>query len=165
MKPIGYVRTSFSDEEVKSSLRGVEGYVEILEEYAGGLRGLEGFSHVILIAYMHKVSGEQRKTLLVKPRRLLRFGFKLKELPEVGVFATDSPHRPNPIALTIVELVEIRGNKLYVRELDLYDGTPVLDIKPYTPDRMVDPSKLSVPEWYAKLAREVRTRLGFDAPI
>lgn len=163
-KPIGYVRTRFTDKEVKDSVTGVEGYIEVFEEYTKALRGLEGFSHMIVIAYMHKVSAEARKTLVVKPRRLLRFGFKLEELPEVGVFATDSPHRPNPLALSILELVGVEGNRLYVKGLDLYDGTPVLDIKPYTPSRVVEPGKLRVPDWYRYLYEKLR-QLGIETDI
>lgn len=159
-KPIGYVKTPLSDEEVKNAWPdGVEGYVEVLEEYADGLRGLEGFSHIILVAYLHKVPEEARRTLKVKPRRLVRYGFKLEELPEVGVFATDSPHRPNPIAVSIVELVSIQGSRVYVKGLDLYDGTPVLDIRPYTPDRIIDTTKLKLAKWYSELYEKAR-KLG-----
>lgn len=162
---VGYVKTLHSDEEVKNSLNGVEGYIEVLEEYSEGLRGLEGFSHIIVVAFMHKVSEEARKTLVVKPRRLLKLGFKLEELPEVGVFATDSPHRPNPIAISILEVVKVEGNRLHVRKLDLFDGTPVLDIKPYTPERCVDPSKLSVPEWYKKIHDKIMQVCSKDVAI
>lgn len=164
-KPIGYVRTLHSDEEVKDSLNGVEGHIEVLEEYSEGLRGIEGFSHIIVIAYMHKVREEARKTLVVKPRRLLKLGFKLEELPEIGVFATDSPHRPNPIAVSILEVVKLEKNKLHVKGLDLFNGTPVLDIKPYTPDRCIDPFKLSVPEWYKRIRERMLQKRGKDVAI
>lgn len=164
-RPIGYIRTPHSDEEVKSSLEGVDGYIEILEEYADGLRGLSGFSHVIVIAYMHKVSPEARKTLVVRPRRLLRLGFKLEELPEVGVFATDSPHRPNPIAVSILKVESVESNVIRVKKLDLFNGTPVLDIKPYTPDRCVDPGSLEVPSWYRELREKARQRCNEDVTI
>ncbi len=152
-KPIGFVRTRYSDEEVRASFEGVDGWVEVLEEYAEGLRGLEGFSHIILVAYLHKTAEEHRKVLLVRPRRLLRLGLSLDELPEVGVFATDSPHRPNPIAITIVRLHAVEGRFLKVSGLDLYDGTPVLDIKPYTVSRRVE--NPSYPEWYRRLYSRV----------
>lgn len=164
-KPIGYVRTSHSDEEVKSSWQGVEGYIEILGEYVEGLRGLEGFSHIIVLAYMHKVPENARKTLVVKPRRLIKLGFTLEELPEVGVFATDSPHRPNPIALSVLEVVKIEGNKVYVKRLDLFNGTPVLDIKPYTPERSVEVGELRLPEWYRKIRERVKCAFSEDGSI
>ncbi|MEZ0393768.1 MAG: tRNA (N6-threonylcarbamoyladenosine(37)-N6)-methyltransferase TrmO [Desulfurococcaceae archaeon] len=150
LRPIGYVRTCASDDEVRSAWPdGVEGYVEVLPEYSEGLAGLEGHSHVILIAYLHKRRGREGAPLRVRPRRLARLGLKLDELPEVGVFATDSPDRPNPIALSIVRLLGIEGNRLRVADLDLFDGTPVLDIKPYDSSRVI--RDFAVPEWKREL--------------
>lgn len=158
LKPIGYVRHSYSDEEVKNSWHGVEGYVEILPEYVEGLAHLEEFSHIILVAYMHRVSEAERRVLRVRHRRLARFGIKIDDLPEVGVFATDSPHRPNPIAISIVRLLGIENNKLHVTGLDLYSGTPVLDIKPYDHGRVVE--KFTVPWWAQVIAERIRERFG-----
>ncbi|MEM4700120.1 MAG: tRNA (N6-threonylcarbamoyladenosine(37)-N6)-methyltransferase TrmO [Candidatus Nezhaarchaeales archaeon] len=156
LRPIGFVRTPLRDEEVKEGLyRVVEADIEVLEEYEEGLDGIEGFSHLIVIFYMHKVSEEERKVLKVRFKRLAaKLGLSPEELPLVGVFCSDSPHRPNPLGLTVVELVERRGRFLRVRGLDAYDGTPVLDIKPYTPDRRV-PS-LRLPEWYEELEEGLR---------
>lgn len=156
LKPVGMVHVDLSDDEVKASLNGVEGVIEMFEEYAEGLHGIEGFSHLIIIALLHKVSEVQRRTLRVKPRRLRLLGLSEDDVPEVGVFCTDSPHRPNPIALTIVELLEVNGRFLKVRGLDLFDGTPILDIKPYTPSRRVETFKL--PEWYRKVLEKLRER-------
>ena len=163
LKPIGIVRTSFSDEEVKNSWEGVEGVIEIFEEYAKGLEGIEGFSHIIVLAYLHKTTEKQRKVLKVKHRRLRRFGIKIDDIPEVGVFCTDSPHRPNPIALTIVELVKREGRFLHVKGLDLFNGTPILDIKPYTSDRVIEEFK--VPEWQKILELRVLEKFGKKLPI
>ncbi|MEM1927473.1 MAG: tRNA (N6-threonylcarbamoyladenosine(37)-N6)-methyltransferase TrmO [Acidilobaceae archaeon] len=154
-QPIGFVKTDASDEEVRSSFFGVEGYIVVFDEYSSGLRGLEEFSHLIVIACLHKTPPEARRTLTVKPRRLTAFGFKLEELPEVGVFATDSPHRPNPIALTIVEILEVGRSEIRVRGLDLYNGTPVLDLKPYTFSRIVERSALRVPWWVREFDRRL----------
>ena len=107
----------------------MEGFVEVLPDYTDGLAGLEGFSHIIVIAYLDRVLETQRRVLRVRPRRLSRLGISLEELPELGVFATDSPHRPNPLALSILRFKSIEGNKLRVGGIDLFDGTPVLDIK------------------------------------
>ncbi|MEM2273598.1 MAG: tRNA (N6-threonylcarbamoyladenosine(37)-N6)-methyltransferase TrmO [Thermoproteota archaeon] len=157
IKPVGVVHVDLSDEEVKASwTEGVEGIIEVYEEYAPGLEGIDGFSHLIIIAYMHKTSEEERKVLKVKPRRLRLLGVDVNKLPEVGVFCTDSPHRPNPLALTIVELIERRGRFLRVRHLDLFDRTPVLDIKPYTPSRRID--EIRLPAWYQKALEEVKEK-------
>lgn len=148
---------NMNDEEVKANWpEGVEGVIEVYEEYAQGLEGIDGFSHLIIIAYMHKVSEEQRRVLKVRPKRLRLLGIDLDRLPEVGVFCTDSPHRPNPLALSIVEFIERRGRLLRVRHLDLFDGTPVLDIKPYTPSRRID--EIRLPTWYQKAIEEVRAK-------
>ena len=153
LRPIGYVRTEFSDEEVKRSLSGVEAEIEVLEEFEEGLEGIEEFSHIIVLFYMHKAAGVEAP-LKQRPRKLLRYGLTLEELPLVGVFCLDSPHRPNPIGLTVVELLERRGRRLRVRGLDAFDGTPVLDIKPYTPSRLVRDFRL--PGWYEELLERVR---------
>jgi len=163
LKPIGIVHTKLSDEEVKNSWEGVEGVVEVFREYVKGLKGIEDFSHIIILAYLHKTKKEHKKVLRVRHRRLLRFGIKIEDIPEVGVFCTDSPHRPNPIALTIVELVKRDGRFLHVRGLDLFDGTPVLDIKPYTPDRVVE--KINVPQWYKILEQRIFEKFGKKLPV
>jgi len=156
LKPIGVVHVRASDEEVRASLTGVEGVLEIYEEYAEGLCGIEGFSHLIVIALLHKVPEGRRGTLKVRPRRLKLLGLSEEEIPEVGVFCTDSPHRPNPVALTIVELVEVNGRFLRVRGLDLFDGTPILDLKPYTPSRRVE--GIRVPEWYQRALERLKEK-------
>ena len=158
LKPIGFIRTGLSDEEVKGSWPyGVEAEIEVLEEFKDALEGIDGFSHLIVIFYMHKVTEEQRRVLKARHKRFIqRYGFKLEELPLVGVFCLDSPHRPNPIGLTIVELIERRGRVLKVKGMDAFDGTPVLDIKPYTPSRCkVD---LRFPAWYTRLMEELKRR-------
>jgi len=160
LKPIGLIRVEMPDEAVKSSLEGVDGIIEVFPEYRDGLQGLAGFSHIIVIAYLHKVAREKRNVLVVRPRRLIRHGFSLDELPEMGVFASDAPVRPNPIGLSIVRLHEIKDRFLRVSGLDLFDGTPVIDIKPYTPDRVV--KDFDMPRWYRELLDKVRDRLGIE---
>lgn len=157
LKPIGVIHVNFSDDEVKARrIDGVDGIIEVYEEYAEGLEGIDGFSHIIVIAYLHKTSEEQRKVLKVKPKCLRDLGIDLSKICDVGVFCTDSPHRPNPIALTIVELLGRVGRFLKVGRLDLFDGTPVLDIKPYTPSRRIDEIKL--PRWYQNILKEIGVR-------
>ena len=160
LNPIGIVRHNYTDIEVASSLSGVEGIIEIFPEYELGLKAIDGFSHIILIAYLHKVSDEDRKILVIRHKRLLRFGFKLEELPESGVFASDSPVRPNPIALSIVKVNRRDGRFLYVSNLDLFNGTPILDIKPYTPDRAL--KEFTLPKWYLDLSNKVKKRIGIE---
>ncbi len=143
LRQIGVVRVDASEEEVRERSGQLEGHIEVFEEFADALEGIDEYSHLFLIAYLHK--SEWRGLLKVRPRRLLRKGFKEEDLPVLGVFATDSPMRPNPIALTLVRLLGREGNRLRVRGLDLFDGTPVLDIKPYRPDYRA--SEFRVPGW------------------
>jgi len=150
IRPIGYVRTRYSDDEISGSWPvGVDGSIVVYPEYGEGLRGLEGFSHIIALAWLHKVSEEKRRTLKVKFRRFIRLGVRLEELPEVGVFSSDSPHRPNPIAITILRLESVERNVLRVSGLDLYNGTPILDIRAYTPAYSL--KRYRIPEWYRRL--------------
>jgi tRNA-Thr(GGU) m(6)t(6)A37 methyltransferase TsaA len=100
--------------------KGCKGRAEIFPEFAEGLRDLEGFSHVYLLYHLHQAGPV---SLVVKP---------FLQDAERGVFATRSPCRPNPIGLSIVELVRRDGNVLYLDGVDILDGTPLLDIKPYT---------------------------------
>lgn len=158
LRPIGYVRTSRTDDEVRESFDGVEGEVVVLEEYAEGLDGLEGFSHIIIIAYLDRVSAENRKVLKVRPKWLLEYAEDPSKVPEVGVFNTRSPHRPNPIALSVVRLLGRDWNVLKVEGLDLYDGTPVLDLKPYVPDN--DKESFRFPAWFAEMRERVKKEKG-----
>jgi tRNA (adenine37-N6)-methyltransferase len=122
-KPIGVIRSGHTKPEetpIQSVYaEGCEGRAEILPEFAAGLRDLEGFSHIYLIWHMHKTD---RSQLVVKPF--------LQDV-ERGVFATRAPCRPNPIGLSIVRLVRREENILHLGLVDVLDGTPLLDIKPY----------------------------------
>ena len=135
-KPIGYVRTDADEDQIRKDRKSV-----ISEELTEALDGIEDFSHLFIIFYMHKAFAE-RLNLKVHPRGRL-------DLPLVGVFATRSPYRPNPIGLTLVELIKRNGNKIKVRGLDAIDGTPVIDIKPYDPLDLALEAR--VPEWWIKL--------------
>ena len=123
--------------------------MEVFPEFEEALEGLDGYSHLFILSYLHKLRPEQIGPLKVKPKRATRRGFKLEELPTLGVFALDSPTRPNPIGLTLVRLIKIQDNKLFVSGIDLFDGTPIVDIKPYQPDYHVD--EYAMPDWYFKL--------------
>jgi tRNA-Thr(GGU) m(6)t(6)A37 methyltransferase TsaA len=149
LKPIGIIHTNASDSQIKEENNEVEAVVEIFPEFEEALEGLDGYSHLLIISYLHKLRPDQIGFLKVKPRRLTRKGFSLEELPILGVFALDSPTRPNPIGLTLVRLHKRDHKKLSVTGIDLFDGTPVIDLKAYQPD--YDAKKYSMPEWYLKL--------------
>ncbi|MDD4136438.1 MAG: tRNA (N6-threonylcarbamoyladenosine(37)-N6)-methyltransferase TrmO [Methanoregula sp.] len=123
--PIGTVRSPFSDIAgmpiQPSGARGIRGTIEIRPEFVAGLKDLEEFSHVILIYAFHRCNGH---SLEVKPF--------LDTRPH-GIFATRAPKRPNAIGLSIVRLAGIAGNTLEIEDVDILDGTPLLDIKPYVP--------------------------------
>jgi tRNA (Thr-GGU) A37 N-methylase len=99
---------------------------------------------------------EQIGPLKVKPRGFVKLGLKLAELPTLGVFALDSPTRPNPIGLTLVRLNRIEGRRLRVSGLDCFDGTPVLDIKPYQEGYRVN--TYTPPRWVREVMRKVEKK-------
>lgn len=156
LEPIGHVRTAVPRESVKESFERLESQIEVLEPYRDALTGVDGFSHLIVLFFMHELPEERRATLVVKPRGLLRYGLSPEDLPTIGVFACDSPARPNPIGVSVVELLGRDGRILRVRGLDAHDGTPVLDVKPYTPDRVIPTPK--VPAWQEELLRRSGAR-------
>jgi tRNA (adenine37-N6)-methyltransferase len=122
-KPIGVIRSEHIQAEdtpiQPAYAKGCQGRAEIFPEYMEGLSDLEGFSHVYLIYHFHRASPAK---LRVKPF--------LQDI-ERGVFSTRAPCRPNPIGLSIVELIGGEGNVLHLEGVDVLDGTPLLDIKPY----------------------------------
>jgi len=146
---IGVVHAKGSDAEVREK-GNLEGELEIYPEFEQGLQGIDGYSHLFVLAYFDRLRPEQIGPLQVKPRGLLRRGFKLEELPLIGVFALDSHTRPNPIGLTLVRLVQREGNRLFVQGLDFFDGTPILDIKGYRPQYRTD--NYIMPDWFRTLA-------------
>lgn len=148
LRVIGYVRVEADDEYVRSHAGLVAGSIEVLPEYEEALDGLEEYSHIFVISFLHKIPPEGRSVLKVRPKRLLRMGLREEEVPLVGVFASDSPARPNPLGLTLVRLLEREGRILKVEGLDLFNGTPVIDIKPYKPDYRAE--EYTCPTW-AKL--------------
>jgi tRNA-Thr(GGU) m(6)t(6)A37 methyltransferase TsaA len=123
MRPIGFVRSPYSETSQIPKGCGAtheaEGVLDILPEFEQGLTDIEGFSHLFVIWAFHQAEGF---SLLGKP--------PTDDRPH-GVFATRSPRRPNPIGLTVVQLLGREGPRLHVRGADMLDGTPILDIKPY----------------------------------
>lgn len=126
LQPIGVIHTPYlalTDMPIQpSGTAGVEGCIELREDMVEGLQGLDGFSHVIVIYQFHQAAGFR---LTVTPF--------LDQNPH-GVFATRAPTRPNPIGLSVLKLTGIEGARLFVEQVDMLDGTPLLDIKPYVPD-------------------------------
>jgi tRNA-Thr(GGU) m(6)t(6)A37 methyltransferase TsaA len=123
MRPIGFVESPYREQsEIPKGLGAkheAEGWLVLYPEFAPGLADIEGFSHLYVLWVFHKAQGY---SLLSTPPS--------DDRPH-GVFATRSPHRPNPIGLTVVRLLGREENRLRVRGLDMLDGTPILDIKPY----------------------------------
>jgi tRNA-Thr(GGU) m(6)t(6)A37 methyltransferase TsaA len=125
-KPIGIIHSPFTEPKgtpiQPTSAKGVKGTVEIFQEYTKGLQDIEGFSHIMLLYHFHL---SKTVSLISKPF--------LDDTPH-GIFAIRSPNRPNPIGISIVRLIKVNNNVLYIQDLDIVDGTPLLDIKPYVPD-------------------------------
>ena len=119
--------------------------VVVDERYAAGLAGLDGFSHVLVVFYMHMSSWDPSSDLIRRPQGRL-------DMPLVGIFAQRAKHRPNPIGVTAAELIKIHANVVEVRGLDAIDGTPVLDLKPYFP--AYDCRDARTPPWVDVLMRE-----------
>jgi tRNA-Thr(GGU) m(6)t(6)A37 methyltransferase TsaA len=117
--------------------------IHVAPSMAQGLQGLEHFSHILVVFYMHQATHDTKTDLVRHPRGRA-------DMPKVGIFAQRARHRPNPIGITAVKLLKIQGNTLTVQGLDAMDGSPVLDIKPYVPefDRIDEPG---VPEWMKRL--------------
>ena len=149
LKPIGFVKTKSVGKEVRD--KGNVSEIVFREYLEEALDGIEDFSHMFVIFWMHEISKEDRRTMKVHPRGR-------RDMPLLGAFATRTPHRPNPIGLTLVELLEVEGNVVTVRGLDAFDGTPVLDIKPF--DHWDVPEDASVPEWWMKLEKEKTRKRG-----
>ncbi len=125
VRPIGVIKSPFEEPEgmpiQPSGAAGIKGSVEVLPEYADGLQDLDGFSHIILLYQFHRSTG-----------------FELKVVPFMdtrphGLFATRAPRRPNALGLSVVRLEGIDGRILHIRGVDVLNGTPLLDIKPYVP--------------------------------
>jgi tRNA-Thr(GGU) m(6)t(6)A37 methyltransferase TsaA len=126
LKPIGIIRTPFTKVEgmpiQPAGAGGAMGRVEVFGEYREGLSDLGGFSHVVLLYVFHRSRGYD---LCVVP---------FMDTEKRGLFATRAPRRPNPIGLSVVELDRIEEGVLHVRNVDMLDETPLLDLKPYVPE-------------------------------
>lgn len=141
MNPIGYVRNTVTNK--KDISWGEDSSTIVLEEqYAPGLKGLEDFSHVIILFYLDQAKYDKEKHLQRRAQNRV-------DMPLVGIFSQRGKDRPNQIGMTSVRIVSVSDNKLIVNGLDAVDGTPVLDIKPYYP--IYDKKEAYVPEWVDRL--------------
>jgi tRNA-Thr(GGU) m(6)t(6)A37 methyltransferase TsaA len=136
-KPIGTIYSPFKEPLgvpiQTSGAKGIEGSVEVFAEFLEGLKDIDGFSHIILIYYFHL---SKKPSLLVTP---------FMDKHQHGIFATRAPARPNPIGFSVVKLEKVEGNLLLVKDIDIVNGTPLLDIKPCVPQ--FDFSKVTKTGW------------------
>lgn len=150
LRPIGVVRTESGQTDVRERGDELIYDIEVFPEYQEALEGIDGFTHLIVLFHFNQLRPEQQGVLKVQPRRMMKFGFTLDQIPRVGVFSLDSPSRPNPIGVSMVKVLHRSGARIRVQGLEAFDGSPVLDIKPYTPDRAI--TDVGVPEWFRRLA-------------
>lgn len=138
-RPIGIIHTPFKEAKgtpiQPTAATGISGVIELNPDYEAGLKDIEAFSHLILIYHLHLV---REASLLVKP-------FLDNDLH--GIFATRSPSRPNAIGLSVVRLAKVEGNRLHILDVDIIDGTSLLDIKPYVAE--FDVRKGTKNGWFA----------------
>lgn len=142
---IGTVRSPVA-EPVDEGWGSVVAEIVLAPDLAEGLRGLENFSHALVVFFMHRATFDPKSNLVRHPQGRT-------DLPLCGIFAQRAKHRPNPIGITVVRVIAREDNVLRVRGLDAIDGTPVLDVKPYFPqyDRAEDPR---LPAWVSEIMRD-----------
>jgi len=142
LTPIGHVRSDVTEQRDADWGR-VVSRITLEPEYRSGLRGLEAFSHAIVVTYLHHSQFVASRDLVRRPRGLAT-------MPEIGIFAQRAKDRPNPIGITAVRIQAVGPGWVDVAGLDAIDGTPVLDLKPYLPqyDRVPD---AAVPPWVGEL--------------
>lgn len=132
--------------EPKPAMRGETAELVVDGDLDGILDGIEEFSHLLVLCWAHRIPPERRSITKVHP-------MGRQDLPLLGIFSTHSPARPNPILATVVRLVERNGNVLKVEGLDAIDGTPVIDIKPFTRGSCPD-GEIREPEWLREAVRQ-----------
>ena len=146
-RPIGVIHSLFKEPEGTPiqpvGAKGIEGTVELFPKYAEGLKDLEGFSHIILLYHFHLSKGPSLK---VRP---------YMDNEAHGVFAMRGPSRPNSIGISVVRLVRIEENILHIQDVDIVDGTPLLDIKPYVPE--FDIREVEKTGWLERNVRKLST--------
>jgi tRNA-Thr(GGU) m(6)t(6)A37 methyltransferase TsaA len=151
-RPIGVIHSPFTETNnvpiQPAAAEGIRGTVEVFAEFLAGLKDLEGFSHVFLLYHLHRVS---QTRLVVTPF--------LDREPR-GVFSTRAPTRPNPIGLSVVRLLDREGASLHIENVDIVDGTPLLDIKPYIPHFDHQPAERT--GWFTESRENIRVKRADD---
>jgi tRNA-Thr(GGU) m(6)t(6)A37 methyltransferase TsaA len=146
MSPVGFVRRLSPDENERD--KSLISQIVLVEGLAPALDGVDEWSHIYVIYWLDQVARTEEP--------IVHFPSSKADSPPLGIFATRAPIHPNPIGLTLVELVKREENVLWVKGLDAYDGTPVLDIKPY-PDwergRLIVVTDFRIPEWVTKVIK------------
>lgn len=143
LRAIGRVRNSIRKKK-REGWESIISQIVLEPRYEEALEGIEGYSHLLILFWLSRVSPRVRGRMMkIHPR------FRL-DLPLVGIFSTRTQYRPNPIGLTLVQLLKRKKNILQVRGLDAINGTPIVDIKPISPQTEF-PRKIRVPEWYHRL--------------
>lgn len=123
--PIGIIHTPFTD--VKNmpiqpiAAAGIKGCIELLPEYTEGLKDMEGFSHITLLYWFHKITSYELQVI------------PFMDTEKRGIFSCKAPKRPNAIGLSTVRLLSVEGNLVHIEQVDMLDGTPLIDIKPFYP--------------------------------
>ncbi len=144
-EPIGTIHSPFKDIKgmpiQPTGAEGVKGHIDVDPRYKDGLKDIDGFSHIILIYHFHL---SEDYSLTVKP---------FLDKKERGVFSTRAPKRPNQIGLSIVKLIDVDGTRINIEDVDVVDGTPLLDIKPYVPE--FDDRRVERSGWLNKRAEGV----------
>ena len=143
LRTVGYVKTDAVGDEIRN--KKVVSRIVFREDLTEALEGVEEFSHLFVLFWLHKMPDDDKQIMKVHPRGR-------KDMPLLGIYATRTPRRPNPIGLTRVKLLNIENNILTVQGLDAYDGTPVIDIKPF--DNWDTTEEFKVPKWWMKLKKE-----------
>jgi tRNA-Thr(GGU) m(6)t(6)A37 methyltransferase TsaA len=145
LEPIGHVRHAVAETDIARQRADLVSEIVIEECYREALSGIEGYSHLFVLFWLHK-HDPARYQSLVHPRGR-------EDLPLTGVLATRGRDRPNPIGLAVVELLALTAEGVRVRRLDAYDGTPVIDIKPYDPYDVF--TEIRVPDWWKRLRHPI----------
>ena len=152
LEPIGVIHSPFRETTSMPiqpvSENSAAGHIDVFSEFAAGLKDLEGFSHILLLYHFHR---SQTYSLSVTP---------FLDTEPRGLFATRAPNRPNPIGLSLVRLVRIEGSHLHVKNIDVLDGTPLLDIKPHVPDFDCAPGARI--GWLEKATDKMRKKVADD---